>query len=132
MKTQNKSNMLKDLFYFRKSKLITFIILVLIFLNFAGKQDAILGNITISILLTSIMVIYLFLSIIWFAFLGKKHFIISLLLLALLVFLGWYTNFIDHQKKERIENECLNENNTRVRNIEVMRCMKLKGIKFYR
>jgi hypothetical protein len=134
MNTQKAQERLsfKDFFYFTKSKLITFILLIILFQIIITPQNQILGNITIFMQAMAIIVIYLMLSIFWFAFLSKKHFFVSLLLLFILLLLGWYSNIISIQKRERIETECLKENNSTARNIEVIRCMNSKGIKFYR
>ncbi len=129
-KTQKLS--LRDFFYFKKSKLITFILFTLLFEILITNQNQVLGNITIFMQAVSILVIYLLLSIFWFAILSKKHFVLSLFLLLVLLLLGWYSNVVSLQKRERIENECLKENNSTVRNMEVLRCMSSKGIKFYR
>ena len=130
-KTQKRLS-IKDFFYFTKSKLITFILLIILFQIIITPQNQILGNITIFMQAMAIVLIYLLLSIFWFAILSKKHFFVSSLLLFILLLLGWYSNVTSIQKRERIETECLKENNSTVRNIEVMRCMSSKGIKFYR
>jgi len=133
MNTQKTRKLsLRDFFYFKKSKLITFILFILLFEILITNQNQVLGNITIFMQAMSILVIYLLLSIFWFAILSKKHFVVSLFLLLVLLFLGWYSNVVSLQKRERIENECLKENNSTVRNMEVLRCMSSKGIKFYR
>ena len=132
MNTQNKSNWVKDFFYFKKSKLITFILFILLFQILTTDQSQVLGNVTLFMQVMSIIIIYLFLSILWFAFLSRKHFIISLVLFVFLFVFGWYTNNSSLQKRKIIENECLKANNTLVRNIDVMKCMQSKGIKFYR
>jgi hypothetical protein len=133
MNTQKTRKLsLRDFFYFKKSKLITFILFILLFEILITNQNQVLGNITIFMQAMSILVIYLLLSIFWFAILSKKYFVVSLFLLLVLLFLGWYSNVVSLQKRERIENECLKENNSTVRNMEVLRCMSSKGIKFYR
>lgn len=123
---------LKDFFYFTKSKLITFLVLFVILFYLLSEQNMTLGNLTYSSLLIFIAVLYIFLSIVWFAFKSKKHFLIGLILFALLFLSNWYYNNYDSRKREEAQVECLKQTNSTVITTEVMKCMALKGYKKYR
>ncbi|OGI67773.1 hypothetical protein A2738_00455 [Candidatus Nomurabacteria bacterium RIFCSPHIGHO2_01_FULL_42_15] len=131
-KYANLVQYLKDFFYFTKFKLITFVLLFVILFSLLSEQNMTLGNITYFSLLIFVVALYIFLSIIWFAFKSKKHFLIGLILFTLLILSNWYYNSYDSRKREEAQVECLKQTNSTVITTEVMKCMSLKGYKKYR
>lgn len=125
-------NLIKQFFYFTKSKLITFVILSLAILYLMGQQNMVLGNYTLLILLIILLTLYLILSILWFSFKSKKHFLIGLIAFALLLLIQWISENYSNQKRITANEECLTETNSQSFNGEVMNCMSKKGYKKYR
>lgn len=122
----------KDFFYFTKSKLLLFAMFTIIFLFYITEQNQVLGIFSYFEELIFIAAIYLFLSIVWFSFKSKRHFIIGLALMVLFISSIFYVNSFYSQKRSEAQAECLRQNNTTVENIEVMKCMLDKGYKKYR
>ena len=125
-------NLIKQFFYFTKSKLITYIVLSLTVLYLLGLQNMVLGNLTLSIQIIILLVIYIILSILWFSFKSKKHFLIGLITFALLLLILWISGNYSEQKRMTANEECLLETNSQSFNTEVMNCMSKKGYKKYR
>lgn len=125
-------NLIKQFFYFTKSKLIVFIIVSSLIYYFLIQQDMVLGNLTWSILIGTIVVIYILINILWFSFKSKKHFFISLIVFALLLLILWISGNYSEQKRMTANEECLIETNSQSFNTEVMNCMSKKGYRYYR
>ena len=125
-------NLIKQFFYFTKSKLITYIVLSLTVLYLLGLQNMVLGNLTLSIQIIILLVIYIILSILWFSFKSKKHFLIGLITFALLLLILWISGNYSEQKRMTANEECLLETNSQSFNTEVMNRMSKKGYKKYR
>ena len=128
--------LLKDFLGFTKLKFIVFILLSAILFYLNAAQDAILGNFSVFGFLISIFVIYLYLNIVWFAFIDKKHFAIGLLILILLSAVIWvsayYSAEYSKKKREKDYEICLQETNSVDYNGQVIMCMQNKGYKLYR
>ena len=125
-------NLIKEFFYFTKSKLIVFILLSLVIFYFLAQQDMVLGNFTWSGFAIILVMEYLLLDILWFSFKSKKHFLIGLVAFILLVGAIWLSSNYSTQKRVKANEDCLKETNSTTMNIEVMRCMTSKGYKYYR
>lgn len=125
-------NLIKQFFYFTKSKLITYIVLSLTILYLLGLQNMVLGNLTLSIQIIILLIIYLILNILWFSFKSTKHFFIGLIAFALLLLILWISGNYSEQKRMTANEECLIETNSQSFNTEVMNCMSKKGYKKYR
>ncbi len=125
-------HLLKEFFYFTKSKLIVFILLAIVIFFDLSQQDMLLGNFTWSGFASILTINYLFLNILWFSFKDKKHFLIGLVSFILLVGAVWLTNYYSTQKRAEAYDNCLKENNSTGESIEVMQCMSAKGYKYYR
>jgi len=125
-------NLIKDFFYFTKSKLIVFIVLSISIFYLMAQQDVVLGNFSWSSLIIILLIIYLILNILWFSFIDKKHFIIGLILLVLFALAYFYSADYYSQKREKATNDCMVQVNSKVINIEVVRCLSSKGYKKYR
>lgn len=125
-------NLIKQFFYFTKSKLITFVIFSLTTLYLLGQQNMVLGNFTLLILIMILLTIYLILNILWFSFKSRKHFLIGLIFFALLSLIIWISDDYFAQKRNIANEECLTETNSQSFNTEVMNCMSKKGYRYYR
>ncbi len=128
----NTQNMLKEFFYFTKSKFIIFLILAISIYVFMARQDMILGNFSYSILFIFIGVLYLVTSVLWFSFKSKKHFLIGIIVIVILFFTLRYSDNYSSQKRADAQTECMKNLNVTSMNVEVMRCLQSKGYKFYR
>jgi len=125
-------NLMKEFFYFTKSKLAVFILLSVVLYYLMSQQDVVLGNFTWSGLIIILVIIYLLLNILWFSFKNKKHFLIGLGSFVLLIGAIWLSGNYSVQKRAAEYDNCLKENNSTGLNAEVMRCMNAKGYKYYR
>jgi len=123
---------MKTFFSFTKSKLITFIIISVIFLYVSIMQDQVFEDANLLIQFFSILIIYLFISIIWFSFSSKKHAIMALGLFILFSGILYLINYTGTKAVNNIQAQCFKETNSSFKNIEVMKCMQNKGVKFYR
>ncbi len=92
----------------------------------------VLGNLTLSIQIIILLIIYLILNILWFSFKSTKHFFIGLIAFALLLLILWISGNYSEQKRMTANEECLIETNSQSFNTEVMNCMSKKGYKKYR
>ncbi len=126
-------SLIKQFFYFTKSKLITLIILFLGLYYVMSKENTILGDYySVTIQITTLFTLYLVLNILWFSLKSKKHFLMGLIIFALLLFTLWISGNYSKQKRMTVQKECLKETNSQSFNGEVMNCMSKKGYKKYR
>lgn len=121
---------LKDLFFFTKSKLIVFVILTaLLTLQQIGQAQLLGGAWSDTFILIGFL--YIIISIIWFIFKSRNHFIVGLIILFVFVFSLKISNTYFYQERLKAEAECMNEREYQ-KEIGVMNCMISKGYKFYR
>lgn len=66
------------------------------------------------------------------SFKGKKHFLIGLVVFALLLLILWISGNYSEQKRISAYEECLMETNSQSFNGNVVNCMIKKGYKEYR
>ena len=125
-------NLIKQFFYFTKSKLIVFTLLYSILYYLLSLQSMVLGNFTLEVQLILLLVLYLILNILWFSFKSIKHFLIGLIAIALLLLILWISVNYSEQKRVTANEECLIETNSQSFNTDVMNCMSKKGYKKYR
>lgn len=125
-------NLIKQFFYFTKSKLITFIVVYLILYYLLSLQSMVLENFTLATQLILLLVLYLVLSILWFSFRSKKHFVIGLIISSLFILILELSNNYYEKKRDAANEKCLTETNSQSFNGEVMNCMSKKGYKKYR
>lgn len=128
-------NLIKEFFYFTKFKLIVFILVALFLYFFLAQQDAELGNFTWSGFALTLVVVYLFLSILDFSFKDMRHFVIGLIAFILLSGSIWISTNYSTQKKQAAYDKCIEEVKlapTSTQATVLFECMGAKGYKFYR
>lgn len=125
-------NLIKEFFYFTKSKLVVFILLAGVSFYLMVQQGMVLGNFAWSGLSIALIVLYFLLDILWFSFKDGKHFLIGLAAFALLLGVALLSGDNSAQKRAEAEDSCRKETNSVGLNGEVMRCMSAKGYKYYR
>jgi uncharacterized membrane protein YfhO len=92
----------------------------------------VLGNFTLTTQLILLLVLYFGLSILWFSFRSKKHFVIGLIVSGLFILILELSNNYYEKKRAIANEECLIETNSQSFNGDVMNCMSKKGYKKYR
>ncbi len=128
-------NLIKEFFYFTKLKLIVFVILSGAIVAYMTQTDQILGDyFTWSNILISVLEIYLFICILFFAFKDIKHFLIGLVIFILIIGADWISNNDYNLKRVAIWDNCLKlatTDNT-VNGSKFGNCLNLAGYKLYR
>ncbi|MEI6042496.1 MAG: hypothetical protein WCQ00_02935 [bacterium] len=127
------SKVIKDFFGLVRMKAVAFIVLTLIMIFFMNLMGSTLGGIfTQTSYILGPVILYILLSIIFSAFISKRHFAFAFLMLVILLAALWFNGYTMVQNRNRIEVECLKETNSNNRNMKVIKCMQQRGIQYYR
>ncbi len=129
---------MKNFMRITKAKLIIFIILGMLFVYSLIKSDQIIGNFNFEFLIFGLVILYIFLSAIFFATTSKKNFVIGIIVIILMVVSLYLVNIVAENQIVKHQAAILAKCTTEIGQVnsdnisEWQACTKRNGLKNYR